>query len=320
MRILITGGGGFLGQRLARRLARDGAIAGKKIDSLTLLDLIKPLRPAGAGFPVCCLASDLTAPASLDTALAEPVDLLFHLACLASGGAEADFDAGMRVNLDASRALFEAVRQAGHRPRLVFTSSIAVFGAPFPALIPDDFHLTPLNSYGMQKAVGELLLADFSRREFFDGIAIRLPTIVVRPGKPNTAASSFFSGIIREPLHGHAAICPVPTAVRHWFASPDKAVDYLLHAATLDSAALGGRRALTLPGLSLTVAEMIEALERVAGPKATALISHQPNRQIADIIANWPQNFLPRRALDLGFVPDADFDGIIRAFQSDMRD
>ncbi|MHA1523467.1 MAG: D-erythronate dehydrogenase, partial [Alphaproteobacteria bacterium] len=175
----------------------------------------------------------------------------------------------------------------------------------------------PLTSYGMEKAAGELLLGDFSRREFFDGIAIRLPTIVVRPGRPNTAASSFFSGIIREPLNGEEAICPVDTSVRHWFASPDRAVEYLLRAASLDSAALGGRRALTLPGLSLTIAQMIAALERVAGQQTTALITHRPDPAIAAIVNNWPQNFAPRRALDLGFSPDADFDGIIRAFQRD---
>ena len=317
MRIAITGGGGFIGGRLARRLAADGVIDGKKITHLTLLDLTAPQAPAGAPFPVSSLAGDLGAPESLSALLAEPVDIVFHLACLASGGAEVDFDAGMRANLDATRALFEAIRQSGHRPRLVFTSSIAVFGAPFPDLIPDEFHLTPLTSYGMEKAVGELLLGDFSRRDFFDGIAIRLPTIVVRPGRPNTAASSFFSGIIREPLHSQAAVCPVDTSVRHWFASPDKAVDYLLHAARLDSAALGERRALTMPGLSLTVAEMIEALERVAGPQVAALIAHRPDPGVAGIVDNWPRNFLPRRGLDLGFVPDADFDSIIRAFQRD---
>jgi nucleoside-diphosphate-sugar epimerase len=238
------------------------------------------------------------------------------LAAIVSGEAEADFEKGYRVNLDGTRNLFEAVRKAGGRqpwnPRLVFASSIAVFGTPFPDRIDDDFLSAPLTSYGTQKAVCELLLSDYSRRGFFQGIGIRLPTICVRPGAPNKAASGFFSGILREPLAGKEALLPVGDDVRHWHASPRAAVAFLLHAATIDLAALGYRRNLTMPGLSATVGEQIEALRRAAGEEAVKRIRRVPDPAIARIVAGWPRAFSARRALELGFRAEASFDEIIR--------
>ena len=249
--------------------------------------------------------------------------MIFWLASIVSGEAEADFDKGYAINLDGTRFLLAAIRAeqalsgGAWRPRLVFTSSIAVFGAPFPDLIPDEFHLTPLTSYGTQKAVCELLISDCSRRGFLDGISIRLPTICVRPGKPNKAASGFFSNIIREPLAGLPAVLPVPDSVRHHHASPRAAVGFLLHAATLDTSVLGGRRALSMPGVCVSVAEQIEALRRAGGDKAVALIKREPDETIQRIVAGWPQRFEAKRAEALGFRAEANFDDIIRAHLED---
>jgi len=316
--VLITGGAGMIGRKLAERLARDGTLAGRKIDRLVLQDIVQP-APLVAPFEVGAVAGDFAEPGLADALVASQPDVIFHLAAIPSGGAEADFDAGYRTNLDGTRLLLDAIRQVGggYKPRLVFTSTIAVFGAPFPDAIEDDFHTTPLTSYGTQKAICELLLSDYSRRGFVDGIGIRLPTICVRPGKPNKAASGFFSGIIREPLNGQEAILPVPRTVRHWHASPRAAVGFLLHAAGLDLAKLGARRNLTMPGLSVTVAEQIEALRQVAGDAAVALIREEPDQTIRDIVAGWARNFDPKRALALGFRPDASFEEIIRIYQQD---
>ena len=243
--------------------------------------------------------------------------MIFHLAGIVSGEAEANFDLGYRVNLDGTRALFDAVRLAAFAPRLVFTSSIAVFGAPFPDVIPDEFHPTPLTSYGTQKLISEALLADYSRRGFFDGIGIRLPTICVRPGKPNKAASSFFSGIIREPLSGQEAILPVPRSVLHTHASPRSAVNFLIHAAEIDTNALGPRRNLTMPGVAVTVGEQIEALERIAGAEVVKRIREQSDETIWAIVKGWPTRFEARRARDLGFVAEKNFDEIILAHVED---
>jgi nucleoside-diphosphate-sugar epimerase len=267
------------------------------------------------------IVSDLSAPGEAEKLAAKRPDLIFHLAAVVSGEAEADFEKGYRVNLDGTRRLFEAIRKAGdgYKPRVVFTSSIAVFGAPFPDAIGDEFLNAPLTSYGTQKAIDELLLADYSRRGIFDGIGIRLPTICVRPGKPNKAASGFFSGIIREPLAGQEAVLPVPETVRHWFASPRAAIDFLIHAAELDTELLGTRRNLSMPGLSATVAEQIESLRRVAGEKAARLIRREPDQTIMRIVEGWPRNFDARRALSLGFRADASFDDIIRIHLQDER-
>ena len=313
-RVLIIGAAGMIGRKLTERLAADGAINGQPIDEITLHDIVDPKAPAGLPLKARTVASDLAAPGEAEKLLARRPDLIFHLAAIVSGEAEADFDKGYRVNLDGTRRLFEAIRkiQNEYKPRVVFTSSIAVFGAPFPEAIGDEFLSAPLTSYGTQKAISELLLADYSRRGFFDGIGLRLPTICVRPGKPNLAASGFFSGIIREPLNGQEAILPVPETVRHWFASPRAAIGFLLHAARIDGAQLGPRRSLSMPGVCATVAEQIEALRRVAGDRVARLIRRQPDPAILRIVEGWPLNFAPQRALALGFRADTSFEEIIR--------
>lgn len=317
--VLIIGGAGMIGRKLADRLAADGTVGGKKIDRLVLQDIVEPAAPAGAKFETRAVAGDFSVAGLSEQLVASKPDVIFHLAAIVSGEAEADFDKGYRINLDGTRLLLEAIRKigGGYKPRLVFTSSIAVFGAPFPDAIEDEFHLTPLTSYGTQKAICELLLADYSRRGFVDGIGIRLPTICVRPGKPNKAASGFFSGIIREPLNGVEAILPVPRTVRHWHASPRAAVGFLVHAAAVDLAKLGARRNLTMPGLSVSVAEQIEALRKVAGDAAVALIREEPDEAVRAIVSGWAQRCNPKRALALGFQPDASFEEIIRIYQQD---
>ena len=251
-------------------------------------------------------------------------DLIFHLAAVVSGEAEADFEKGYGVNLDGTRALVEAIRAAhnadGYHPRLVFTSSIAVYGAPLPNPIPEDFQQTPLTSYGTQKAIGELLLADYTRRGFVDGIGIRLPTICIRPGRPNQAASGFFSSILREPLVGQEAVLPVPETVRHWHASPRSAVEFLVRAATLDGRAVGPRRTLSMPGLSATVAEQIEALRRIAGERAVRLIRREPDESIMRMVESWAPALEATRALRLGFAAESSFDEIIRVHIEDELD
>jgi D-erythronate 2-dehydrogenase len=315
MKVLVIGAAGMVGRKLVAALLKAGQIGGRAISALTLADVIEPPAIA-AQVPVTLVATDLSATGAAEALIADRPDVIFHLAAIVSGEAEADFEKGYRINLDGTRLLFEAIRQAGqtapYRPRLVFTSSIAVFGEPLPAVIGDTHEHTPLTSYGTQKAICELLLADYSRRGFFDGVGIRLPTIAVRPGKPNKAASGFFSGIIREPLAGLEAVLPVADTVRHWFASPRSAVGFLLHAANMDTSALGNQRNLTMPGLAVTVGEQIAALERVAGAKAAALIRRQPDATIAGIVAGWPQAFEAKRASGLGFSSETSFDEIIR--------
>ena len=320
MRVLIIGGGGFIGRKLAERLACEGTVNGAPIAKLTLHDIVPAASPKDAAFPIDVETGDLSVAGEANRIVAGKPELIFHLAAVVSGEAEQNFDKGYRINLDGTRHLLEAVREADYVPRLVFTSSIAVFGAPFPDAIPDDYHLTPLTSYGTQKAMDELMVNDFSRKGFVDGVSIRLPTVCVRPGKPNKAASGFFSGIIREPLAGEEAVCPVSRDVRHWMASPRSAVGFLLHAAALDTAELGGQRAITMPGLSITVGEMIDALARVAGEDVARRIKMQPDPFIEEIVAGWPRNFAPDRAQRLGFAADVDFDDVIRAHIADELD
>ena len=313
MHVFITGAAGMIGRKLTARLVTDGALKGRPIDKLTLLDVTAPPRPEKFAGAVESVAADIADPAALRAVTVTRPDVIFHLAAVVSAEAELDFEKGMRINLDGSRALFDAVRSVGdsYRPRLVFTSSIVVFGAPFPDAIGDDFHLTPLTSNGTQKAAVELLLADYTRRGFLDGVSIRLPSIVVRPGKPNRAASGFFSSIIREPLAGQEAVLPVEDSVLHWHASPRAAVGFLIHAAGLDAAKLGPRINLSMPGVCCTVAEQIAALRRIAGDKVAARIRREPDPLIVRIVAGWPSRFDPRRALALGFRGDASFDDII---------
>jgi len=315
MHILIIGAAGMVGRKLTAALAKAGQVGGTEVTRLTLADVIKP-EPVAFSATVEAVAADLSVPATSATLVASRPDLIFHLAAIVSGEAEADFDKGYRINLDGTRYLLEAIRQQGMRspylPKLVFTSSIAVFGAPFPDAIGDEFFSTPLTSYGTQKAICELLLNDYSRRGFVDGIGIRLPTVVIRPGKPNLAASGFFSNILREPLAGQEAVLPVSKDVRHWFASPRAAVGFLIHASGLDTHKLGWRRTLSAPGLSATVGEEIEALRRVAGDRAVSLIREEPNETIIRIVDGWARNFDTRRALALGFRAESSFDDIIR--------
>jgi nucleoside-diphosphate-sugar epimerase len=319
MHILMTGAAGMIGRKLTARLVKDGSLNGQKIEKLTLIDVVAPEKPAGFTGAVETTTGDLAAPGVAKKAVSGRPDVIFHLAGVVSGEAEIDFEKGYHVNLDGTRALLEAVRLAGggYKPKFVFTSSIAVFGAPFPEAIPDDFHLTPLTSYGTQKAISELLLADYNRRDFLDGVGIRLPTIAVRPGKPNKAASGFFSGIIREPLAGQEAILPVSESVMHWHASPRAAVGFLIHAAGLTRAQLGDRINLTMPGVAVTVGEQIAALKRVAGEKVAARIRREPDPLIERIVAGWPRRFDAKRAVALGFKVEGSFDEIIRVHIED---
>jgi len=312
MKVLIIGGAGMLGRKLAERLARDGRIGKAPISAMTLYDVVPGEAPKGAGFPVKVLTGDLPAPGETDKLVADKPEVIFHLAAIVSGEAELEFDKGYRINLVGTQNLLESVRRAGHKPRLVFASSIAVFGAPFPEAIPDDFFHTPLTSYGTQKAISELLLSDYTRKGMLDGIGIRLPTICVRPGKPNKAASGFFSNIIREPLAGQEAILPVPDTVEHWHASPRAGVEFLVHAAMLDGEKVGPRRNLTMPGNHASVGEQIAALRRVAGDKVAARIRREPDEMIMRIVAGWPRKFNAARATALGFKSETSFDEIIR--------
>jgi D-erythronate 2-dehydrogenase len=313
MSILIIGAAGMLGRKLARAVA-GGALP---TDRLILADVVSPPAPM-APFPITTQAVDLTQPGATAGMLTHRPDTIFHLAAIVSAEAEADFAKGYATNLDATRALFDGIRTLpDYRPRVIFASSIAVFGAPLPDIIPDDFHLTPRSSYGTQKAMGEMLLADYTRRGFLDGVALRLPTICIRPGAPNKAASSFFSGILREPLNGQRAILPVPDTLRHWFASPRAAIGFFLHAAQLDTAALRGQCALNMPGLSATVAEQIAALRNHAGQEAVNLIQHIPDPAIAQIVNTWPRAFDTARARALGFTAETSFDAILQVYLDD---
>ena len=323
MHVLVTGAAGMVGRKLVSALCAGARLGSREIERFTLADIMAPASPAFDG-EVECVGLDLSSEDAADRLVAGRPDVIFHLAAIVSGEAEADFEKGYRVNLDGTRALLEAIRKEGARapyaPRVVFTSSIAVFGEPLPDVIDDVHGLTPLTSYGTQKAIGELLLADYSRRGFLDGIGIRLPTITIRPGAPNKAASGFFSSILREPLIGQEAVLPVDDSVRHWFASPRAAVRFLVHAAQIDTTPLGARRSLTMPGLDATVGEEIDALRRVAGDRAAALIRRQPDPTISRIVAGWPKAFDARRAQALGFEAEKSFDEIIRVHIEDELD
>ena len=319
MHILILGAAGMVGRKLTERLVKDGKLGGKTINKMTLQDVVAPAKPAGAEIPIDIVTSDFADAGTAAPLVASKPDVIFHLAAIVSGEAEAEFDKGYRINLDGTRFLIDAIRaqnqesSGGYKPRLVFTSSIAVFGAPFPDKIGDEFFHTPLTSYGTQKSICEMLVADYTRKGFLDGIGIRLPTICVRPGAPNKAASGFFSNIIREPLAGHDAVLPVSDDVRHWHASPRSAVGFLIHAATMDTEKMGARRNLSMPGLSVTVGEQIAALERVAGKSVTARIKRVPDPVITGIVSGWPRDFVTDRALSLGFTTaEKTFDDIIK--------
>ena len=314
MHVLVTGAAGMIGRKLTERLLRDGALHGSAIDRLTLTDVFAPAQPAGFSGAIVIATQDLATPGVAESLVAGRPDVIFHIAGIVSAEAELDFEKGYRSNLDGMQALLEAVRRRGdgYRPKLIFTSSCAAFGGPFPDIIGDEFHLTPHTSYGTQKSICELLLADYSRRGFLDGIGLRLPAICVRPGTPNKAASGFFSSIIREPLAGREALLPVDENILHTHASPRAAIGFLIHAAGLSREQLGPRINLTMPGVSCTVAEQIAALRRIAGDKVAARVRREPDALTIRIVDSWPHRFDARRALLLGFAAERSFDEIIR--------
>ena len=316
MKISILGGGGFLGRRLAIRLAADGHLGGTPISALTLFDITPPPAP-GSAFPVHCLGGDI---AELPVAAIPPgTDVVFHLAAVVSGAAEADYDLGRRVNMRGTDAVIDACRVLAKPPRLVFTSSVASFSGGQGALLPDDARQVPANSYGAQKAAAELFLIDATRRGFLDAVCLRLPTIIVRPGRPNKAASSFFSSIVREPLLGLEIDLPVPDDFAVWVGSPRSALGWLMQAATMDTTPLGLDRSLNPPGISVTVGAIIGALDQVR-QGASALIQRRPDPAIAAIVGGWPAGFTATRARALGFTPNEDLVTLVRSFVADDLD
>jgi len=319
MKVLVIGAAGMIGRKLIEALLVKGELSGRKIANISAFDVVEAEFDNNSAISIDSLAGDFAAVGQAEKLVADKPDVIFHLAAIVSGEAETDFDKGYRINLAAVQYLFDAIRAQNYMPRVVYASSIAVFGAPFDDPIRDDFHLTPLTSYGTQKAIGELLLADYTRKGIFDGVGLRFPTIVVRPGAANLAASSFFSNIIREPLAGKEAILPVSKDVKHWMASPRSAAGFCIHAAEIDGEKIGPRRNLTLPGIAATVGEMIEALGRIAGQKAVDLIKDEPDDAIISIVGNWPREFDASRAISLGFTCESSFDEIVQAHIDDMN-
>ena len=304
MKAVITGGGGFIGSRLAAALkARDPGA------HITLLDIA---FPPGLDGRFDCVAGDVASPEVIAKALGTDTDTIFHLAAVVSGGAEADFDLGYHVNMDGTRALLEACRKLAKPPKVVYASSVAAFGGVLPEVLDDATTPAPQTSYGTQKVIGEYLVADFTRKAMIDGRSLRLPTIVVRPGKPNLAASSFASGIIREPLAGVVAECPVPDTTGVWILSPRRVVEAFILALDLPASAWPSTRVVNLPGITLTVREMVDAMGRVAGEDAVARVRFKPDARIQGIVKTWPVRFRTERALKMGFKADADFESIVR--------
>jgi nucleoside-diphosphate-sugar epimerase len=314
MKVVITGGAGFLGLRLARKILERGSLTGRSgkpepISQVVLVDVAK----ASLDDPrVVHLVGDVAEPAFIARAIGEDAASVFHLAAVVSGQAEAEFELGMRVNLDATRGVLDACRRLPVPPRVVFASSVAVFGGAFPPIVPETWNLTPQNSYGTQKVIGELLVNDYSRKGFIDGRALRLPTICVRPGKPNKAASSFASGIIREPLAGVEAICPVGPDVAMWLSSPVTVVQHFIEAHEAPASAFGSSRSLNLPGITVSVGEMAATLERVAGKQVADRIKWQPDATIARIVSGWPAGIETTRAQAMGMKADSGFEALVR--------
>jgi len=312
MNILVTGAAGFLGSRLVRALLTDAS--GLRVS-----------RVIAADTSVCAIddprieshVGTITDSAFLKSVAQADVSIAYHLAAIVSGQAESEFDRGMRVNLDATRNLLETCRRLATTPRLVFTSTVGVFGGPLPHVVPDDAVVWPQSSYGTAKAIAELLVNEYSRRRFIDGIIVRLPTIAIRPGRPNAALSSFVSGIIREPLSGRPSVCPVPLDTRLWISSPDVVIRNLVRAAHVDTSLLGSRRAVNLPGLCVTAGEMLASLERLGGPAVRARVECKVDDAIAGIVSTWPGALDSSRALRLGFHADRSIDDVVRQFMAE---
>lgn len=317
MRVVITGGAGFLGSRLAGAILERGMLTDSRGDArpvreLVLVDIVPPA--AHPDVRVRAIQAALDDRALVDAVITPDTDSIFHLAAVVSGQAEADFDIGMRVNLDATRNLLERARACNAPPKFVFASSLAVFGGRLPDPVPDDAPVTPQSSYGTQKAIGELLVNDMSRKGFIDGRSLRLPTIVVRPGKPNRAASSFASGIIREPLSGVEAICPVAPTTRMWVQSPRAVVDNLLVGHDASAGELPAFRAINVPGMCVAVGDMVSALRSVAGEAAAARVQWQYDPAIDRIVSTWPASFVAQAGRALGMRADDDFEGVVRTY------
>jgi nucleoside-diphosphate-sugar epimerase len=320
MRIVITGGAGFLGNRLARAILARGSLTDARgtvrpIREIVLLDIAAgpPIDDAR----VHTIAGDLADPAVIEHALTADTDSVFHLAAVVSGQAEAEFDVGMRVNLDATRALLEQCRRLTAPPKFVFTSSLAVFGGPLPDPVPDNAPVTPQASYGAQKAMGEFLVYDMTRKGYIDGRSLRLPTVTVRPGKPNKAASSFASGILREPLAGVESVCPVAPTTKMWVTSPRAVIGNLILGHEAPASAFTYTRSINVPGLSVAVGDMVSALRRVAGDAVADRVKWQLDPAIDRIVSTWPSNFEPKLGPSLGMKGDADIESIIRAHIAD---
>ena len=316
MKVLITGGGGFIGYRLAKTLLQRGTLANaegqpESISQITLLDVA---FPAQIDPRLKCVTGNLTDRALLADVVGSDTGSVFHLASVVSGGAEADFDLGYKVNLDGSRAVLEICRQQKRPPRYVFASSVAAFGGDLPEVLDDSTTPNPQTSYGAQKVCCEYLTTDYTRKGFIDGRSLRLPTISVRAGKPNLAASSFASGIIREPLAGVVSPCPVNAETSVWLLSPGKVVDAFIHAHDLPSAAWGTNRVLNLPGTTSSVKAMVDTLRKIAGDAVADLVEWKPDARIQGIVSTWPVRFRTERAAKLGFIADADIETIIRDY------
>ncbi|MGJ8513281.1 D-erythronate dehydrogenase [Carnimonas bestiolae] len=316
MNIVVTGGAGFLGRRLIQALleASDKDVI-PPLDRIVSVDLVACSLDDTR---VQSITGDIADPEFARSVISRDTIAVYHMAAALSGQSEAEFDTGMRINLDGTRALLEAARETGTSPRFIFTSSLAVFGGTMPEVVPETLALMPQSSYGAEKALGEILVNDYSRKGFIDGLVCRLPTIVVRPGKPNSAASSFASGIIREPVAGQPSNAPVPLDTRMWLSSPDAAVANLAHAITLKASSLGIWRVLNLPGLCVTVNEMLNGLERVVGREARALVSNDIEQRVVDIVCSWPGDFDVVRPLGLGFSADAHIDDVIRQYVNEF--
>ena len=318
MNILILGGGGVVGQKLARALAKRGELRGQPITGMTLADINDP-APVAASFPVTCTTCNIADAASVAGTVTAGVDVIYLLAAIVSAHAEEDFDAGMQINLMGTLNVLEAARGLGTRPVVVFTSSVAVYGGEVPDPIIDHTFLNPQTSYGTQKAIGELLVNDYSRKGYIDGRGFRLPTISVRPGKPNRAASSFMSSILREPLNGQEAICPVEDDFPHYYLSPRKCVENLIKGAEIPEDALGQNRCMMMPGKMWTIREVIDAMTAVAGPEPAKLIRWEAQPDIQRIVKGWRFDLRPEKSVKLGLEADASFEDNIRYYLEDDK-